>query len=61
MPRRLRLGDAQDIFVDWRTEIQSDPDLWSNGWNLQKLRILLRAWAERYGAEFLLLLGLGAV
>lgn len=44
-------------FVAWRMEIQQDPTLWNDGWNLERVRELIGLWADRYGRDVLQLLG----
>ena len=40
---------AKDIFSRWAREIQQDPSLWSNGWNIPVLRLRLKLWADDMG------------
>ena len=52
---------ATDLFVDWANEIVRNPDLWRDGWDLERLRRTLRWWADKYGPGILRVFGLGDV
>ena len=43
-------------FVRWRSDIQLDSALWSNGWDLERVRTLIGLWADKYGTMLLSLL-----
>lgn len=45
-------------FTDWRTNIQLNPELWSNGWDVERVRTTIGQWADRYGSAILRLLGI---
>ena len=45
------------MFADWAVEIEQNPELWVFGWDLEKLRVKIRLWADRYGADVLSILG----
>jgi hypothetical protein len=47
------LEDAKSVFQDWAKDIQENPDLWNNGWKMDKLTLFIRLWADRYGDEIL--------
>ena len=53
------VSQATTIFQDWRTQIESNPDIWVyvSGWDLELLRDTLRLWADRYGTGILELIG----
>ena len=52
------VGQATRQFVDWRRDIQRDSALWSNGWDLERVRKVMGLWADKYGATVLSLLGI---
>lgn len=47
---------ATRMFTDWAVEIERDPSLWNQGWNLENLRTKLRLWADKYGQGVLKML-----
>jgi hypothetical protein len=51
------LQQAKDLFSDWSANIQENPELWKEGWNLEKVKIVIRLWADKYGMQFLNLFG----
>jgi hypothetical protein len=44
---------AQAVFRQWINDIQQDSELWEKGWNMEKLRIKIRLWADMYGPKML--------
>jgi hypothetical protein len=48
---------AQRLFREWAHDIEENPDLWENGWNVNKLKTLIRLWADKYGERLLHLAG----
>jgi hypothetical protein len=48
---------AQTVFIAWARDIETEPELWRRGWNLERLRRTIRDWADTYGEHLLLLLG----
>lgn len=44
-------------FRRWRDEIQLDTELWSDGWSLQRLRILVQRWSDRRSGALLSVIG----
>jgi hypothetical protein len=44
---------AQAVFRQWINDIQQDPNLWKTGWNMEKLRVKIRFWADMYGPRML--------
>ncbi len=48
---------AQAVFIAWARDIETEPELWRRGWNLERLRRTIRDWADTYGEHLLLLLG----
>ncbi len=47
------------IFQQWRTDIERNPALWREGWDIEKVAVVIRQWADAYGASFLILFGQG--
>lgn len=43
------LQQAAEFFRQWRSDIELNPLLWTNGWDIEKLRTMLRLWADKYG------------
>jgi hypothetical protein len=41
---------AQEIFLRWSHDIQDNPELWSNGWNIEKFRMTARLWVDKVGS-----------
>lgn len=50
-------GQAQQIFLDWSKYIVENPSLWKKGWSFEKLRIVIRLFADRYGGKVFRLFG----
>lgn len=48
---------AQRLFQEWGNDIEKNPDLWEKGWNVNKLKTLIRLWADKYGERLLHLAG----
>ena len=46
-------ADFVDRFRRWRSDIETQPDLWRNGWSVAGLRLVVRAWADKYGPTVL--------
>ena len=44
---------ATNMFLNWAEDIQQNPDLWRNGWDLERVRTTVQAWADRYGPGIL--------
>jgi hypothetical protein len=51
------LDQAKERFRAWSDDIEKNPDLWRGGWNMEKVRVVIRLWADRYGTQFLSLFG----
>ena len=49
----VNIEDAKDVFALWKRDIQDNPDLWGKGWDLAKLKLEVRLWADRYGEDIL--------
>lgn len=48
---------AEAIFVLWRTDIEANPEYWDRGWDVEKLRVAIRLWVDRYGSQIFSILG----
>jgi hypothetical protein len=49
--------EAKQVFVQWGLDIEENPELWEKGWNLTKLKLIIRLWANKYGGQLLQLAG----
>lgn len=47
---------AKERFLAWSRDIESDPSLWTGGWNLERVRVHIRSWVDKYGEKSLALL-----
>lgn len=50
-------AQADGIFRNWSGDIESDPNLWTNGWNIERLRVTIRNWVDAHGTKALELFG----
>ena len=50
-------GQAQQILAEWSRDIEQNPELWKDGWDIEKLRLEIRLWVDKYGAQILTLFG----
>jgi hypothetical protein len=50
-------GQAQQILAEWSRDIERNPELWRDGWDIEKLRLEIRLWVDRYGPQILMLFG----
>lgn len=48
-----RYADIRDVFVQWANDIEKNPELWKQGWNMEMIRQLIRRWADRWGPAIL--------
>ncbi len=48
---------AATIFALWRQDIEANPALWDQGWDLEALRIGIRLWVDRVGTQIFAVLG----
>lgn len=46
---------ASEMMQRWSREIEQNPELWSNGWNLERMRTAIQLWADAYGPQILTL------
>jgi hypothetical protein len=44
---------AKQIFTRWALDIQENPELWNKGWNEEKLKLVIRLWADKWGPKIL--------
>ena len=51
------LEQAKDLSFSWSSDIQGNPDIWKKGWDIGKLKLVIRLWADKYGTQFLKLVG----
>lgn len=47
---------AEELMRNWVEEIELNPELWSKGWDLTKLRRTVQQWADRHGPRLLSIL-----
>ncbi len=50
-------AQAEAIFVLWRTDIEANPEYWSRGWDVERLRVAIRLWVDRFGSQIFSVLG----
>jgi hypothetical protein len=50
-------GQAQQILAEWSRDIERNPELWRDGWDIEKVRLEIRLWVDRYGPQILTLFG----
>jgi hypothetical protein len=48
---------AQQIMLGWSRDIEQNPQLWTNGWDVEKLLEATRLWVDKYGPKILVLFG----
>jgi hypothetical protein len=48
---------AKQILQLWSRDIEQDPQLWSNGWDIERLRVQIRLWVDKYGPRVLTMFG----
>ncbi len=58
LSRVTTVEEAQNQFLEWKRRIEQDPQLWSNGWNLERLRTAIRQWADKFGPGVLSVFGI---
>jgi hypothetical protein len=46
---------AKSILIEWRRNIEQNPLLWKDGWNIEKVRVMTRLWVDKYGPKILAL------
>jgi hypothetical protein len=50
-------AQAEAFFVLWRTDIEANPEYWGEGWDVQRLRLAIQLWVDRYGSQIFSILG----
>ena len=48
---------ANAFFVTWRDDIEGNPEYWEDGWNVERLRVGIRLWVDRFGSQIFSILG----
>jgi hypothetical protein len=48
---------AQELLLRWSRDIEADPSLWRNGWDLERVRLKVRLWVDDYGPRIMALFG----
>ena len=46
---------AKGVLLDWENDIEKNPKLWRNGWDVERIRVKIRLWVDRYGSQILAL------
>lgn len=49
MSRVATHDQALEVFRQWVRDIEGNPELWQRGWSLERLRIVVRDWADDMG------------
>jgi len=47
--------EIKNAFLIWRKKITTDPKLWSNGFDLSRIKIKLRSFLNKYGESILII------
>jgi hypothetical protein len=42
---------AQEIMLRWSIDIESNLELWKDGWNVDRIRTAIRLWVDEYGPK----------
>jgi hypothetical protein len=55
LSEKATLDDLKAVFVKWANDIEKNPELWreGEGWSVDKVRTLIREWADRWGPSIL--------
>lgn len=48
---------AQNMLNKWAQDIEKNPQLWNDGWDLEKIRLAIQLWVDRFGRDVLALKG----
>jgi hypothetical protein len=51
-------AEAQDRLRSWKLDILDNPDIWKPRWNLERVRITIGKWADRFGLRVLTIFGI---
>lgn len=46
-------SQALSVFNGWRRDIEGDPMLWNDGWDLNRVRLKMQQWADLYGERLI--------
>lgn len=46
-------ASINSIFMNWATDIESNPDLWRGGWSIDGIQVVIRNWADNFGEALL--------
>lgn len=46
-------AQAKEVIYRWARDIETNPELWRRGWDLEKVRIALQAWSDDIGGRVL--------
>jgi hypothetical protein len=49
---------AKQIFTRWALDIQENPELWNSGWDQERVNLVIRLWADKWGAKILQLINM---
>jgi hypothetical protein len=50
-------AQAEAFFVLWRTDIEANPEYWNRGWDMERLRVAIQLWVDRFGSQIFSVLG----
>ena len=50
-------SQAEAVFVHWRNDIEANPEYWGRGWDVERLRLALQLWVDRFGSQIFSVLG----
>jgi hypothetical protein len=53
LSERNDYDEVLEIFGQWRSRIEQNPDLWAAGWSAEGLKVAVREWADRVGPAVL--------
>jgi hypothetical protein len=45
--------EVLEVFGQWRSRIEENPELWVDGWSAEGLRVVVKEWADRVGPAVL--------
>lgn len=49
---------ALKVMQGWVHDIESDPSLWKDGWDLESFKMVIQKWLDKHGPDFVKLFGL---
>ena len=56
LSEKAEYEDVLEIFGQWRSRIEQNPDLWIAGWSAEGLKLAVREWADTVGPAVLKIL-----